>query len=75
MLLITVEPKFTLIVPRWSVASEAVFPAIPLLGTGNAGLPADVCLDTLFRALARALHGGGSGVREASIVLWSRPRT
>jgi O-acetyl-ADP-ribose deacetylase (regulator of RNase III) len=49
--------------------------AFPLLGTGNAGLPEDVCLDTLFRALARALHGGGSGVREASIVLWSRPRS
>jgi eukaryotic-like serine/threonine-protein kinase len=44
--------------------------AFPLLGAGNAGLPEDVCLDTMFRFLARLLSRGLTGIREATIVLY-----
>jgi O-acetyl-ADP-ribose deacetylase (regulator of RNase III)/tRNA A-37 threonylcarbamoyl transferase component Bud32 len=44
--------------------------AFPLLGTGSAGFAEDVCLDTMFRFLARQFRRGATGVREATIVLW-----
>lgn len=44
--------------------------AFPLLGTGSAGFAEDVCLDTMFRTLARAFRRGMTGVREATIVLF-----
>lgn len=44
--------------------------AFPLLGTGSAGLPEEVCLDTMFRYLARLFLGRLTAVREATIVLF-----
>jgi serine/threonine protein kinase/O-acetyl-ADP-ribose deacetylase (regulator of RNase III) len=44
--------------------------AFPLLATGAAGFPKDVCLDTMFRYLARMLLRGVTCVREARIVLF-----
>jgi serine/threonine protein kinase/O-acetyl-ADP-ribose deacetylase (regulator of RNase III) len=44
--------------------------AFPLLGTGTAGLPKDVCLDTTFQFLARTFLHGLTCVREARIVLF-----
>lgn len=44
--------------------------AFPLLGTGTAGFAEDICLDTMFRFLARMFERGATGVREATIVLW-----
>jgi O-acetyl-ADP-ribose deacetylase (regulator of RNase III) len=44
--------------------------AFPLLGTGTAGFAEDVCLDTMFRSLARAFLRRLSGLREARIVLF-----
>ncbi|MBI3861073.1 MAG: protein kinase [Planctomycetia bacterium] len=44
--------------------------AFPLFGTGAGGFPEDVCLDTLFRFLARAFLRGMTCVREARIVLF-----
>jgi O-acetyl-ADP-ribose deacetylase (regulator of RNase III) len=43
--------------------------AFPLLGTGAAGFPHDVCLDTMFRCLARTFLRGMTCVRDARIVL------
>ena len=44
--------------------------AFPLLGTGGAGFPRDVCLDTMFAFLARTLRRGVTTLREARIVLF-----
>ncbi len=44
--------------------------AFPLLGTGTAGLPEDVCLDTMFRFLARLFTQRLTALREATIVLY-----
>jgi O-acetyl-ADP-ribose deacetylase (regulator of RNase III) len=44
--------------------------AFPLLGTGSAGFAEDVCLDSMFRFLAHAFLRRGTGVREATIVLF-----
>jgi serine/threonine protein kinase len=44
--------------------------AFPLLGTGAAGFPKPVCLDTMFRFLVRMLLGGLTSVREARIVIF-----
>ena len=44
--------------------------AFPLLGTGAGGFPQDVCLDTLFRFLARTFLRGMTSVRDARIVLF-----
>jgi O-acetyl-ADP-ribose deacetylase (regulator of RNase III) len=44
--------------------------AFPLLGTGTAGFSQAVCLDTMFRSLARTLLRGLTSVREARIVLF-----
>jgi O-acetyl-ADP-ribose deacetylase (regulator of RNase III) len=44
--------------------------AFPLLGTGAAGFPKEVCLDTTFRFLARMLLRGVTCVSEARIVLF-----
>jgi O-acetyl-ADP-ribose deacetylase (regulator of RNase III)/predicted Ser/Thr protein kinase len=46
--------------------------ALPLLGTGAGGFSRAVCLDTMFRCLARALLRGMTPVREARIVLFRR---
>jgi serine/threonine protein kinase len=43
--------------------------AFPLLGTGSGGFSPEVCLDTMFRFLARTLLRGLTSVREARIVL------
>jgi hypothetical protein len=43
----------------------------PLLGTGRAGFAEDVCLDTMFRFLARTFQHQQTGVREATIVLFA----
>jgi eukaryotic-like serine/threonine-protein kinase len=48
--------------------------AFPLLGTGKGGFSEQVCLDTMFRYLARTLLTGVTSVREARIVLAKRPR-
>src|SRR5262249_18507187 len=44
--------------------------AFPLLGAGGAGFSREVCLDTMFRFLARTLLRGLTSVREARIVLF-----
>ncbi len=44
--------------------------ALPLLGTGSAGFPEDVVLDTTFRFLARTFARRATGVREATLVLF-----
>lgn len=44
--------------------------AFPLLGTGGAGWAHDVCLDTMFRFLARTLVKGLTGVRSVRIVIF-----
>ncbi len=44
--------------------------AFPLLGTGAARFPCDVCLDTTFQFLARAFLHGLTGVEEARIVIY-----
>jgi O-acetyl-ADP-ribose deacetylase (regulator of RNase III) len=44
--------------------------AFPLLGTGGAGFSKSVCLDTMFRFLARTLLRGLTSVREATIVIF-----
>ena len=44
--------------------------ALPLLATGNGGFSREICLDTLFRFLARALLRGLSCLREVRIVLF-----
>jgi O-acetyl-ADP-ribose deacetylase (regulator of RNase III) len=43
--------------------------AFPLLGTGAGGFSKAVCLDTMFRFLARMLMRGLTSVREARIVI------
>ena len=48
--------------------------AFPLLGTGTGGFPLDVCLDTMFRFLARKFLHGLTTVRLARIVLYSHSR-
>jgi serine/threonine protein kinase len=45
--------------------------AFPLLGTGAGQFSRDVCLDTMFRFLARKLAHGLTTVREARIVLFA----
>ena len=44
--------------------------AFPLLGTGTGGFSPEVCLDTMFRFLARMLLRGLTTVREVRIVLF-----
>lgn len=44
--------------------------AFPLLGTGTAGFDEGVCLDTMFRFLARTFQHRLTGVREATVVLY-----
>jgi O-acetyl-ADP-ribose deacetylase (regulator of RNase III) len=44
--------------------------AFPLLGTGTGGFSPQVCLDTMFRYLARMLLRGLTSVREVRIVLY-----
>jgi eukaryotic-like serine/threonine-protein kinase len=44
--------------------------AFPLLGTGAQRLPKEVCLDTMFRSLARMLLRGVTCVSEARIILF-----
>ena len=44
--------------------------AFPLLGTGGAGFSKEVCLDTMYRFLARMFLRGLTSVREARIVLF-----
>jgi serine/threonine protein kinase len=44
--------------------------AFPLLGTGAAGFSREVCLDTMFRYLARMFLHGLSCVQEARIVIF-----
>jgi serine/threonine protein kinase/O-acetyl-ADP-ribose deacetylase (regulator of RNase III) len=44
--------------------------AFPLLGTGGAGFSKPVCLDTMFRFLARTLLRGLTSVQEATIVIF-----
>ena len=46
--------------------------ALPLLGTGVGGFPEDVCLDTMFRYLARMLLRGVTSVQKVSILLFAR---
>jgi O-acetyl-ADP-ribose deacetylase (regulator of RNase III) len=46
--------------------------AFPLLGTGTGGFSPEVCLDTMFRFLARMLLRGLTSVREVRIVLFPR---
>lgn len=44
--------------------------ALPLLGTGALGFSREVCLDTMFRVLARMLLRGLTAVREARVVIF-----
>lgn len=44
--------------------------ALPLLGTGKGAFSREVCLDTMFRFLARMFLHGMTTVREARIVLF-----
>ncbi|MCI0463843.1 MAG: serine/threonine-protein kinase [Gemmataceae bacterium] len=44
--------------------------AFPLVGTGAQRFPRDVCLDTMFHFLARAMLRGLTSVRDARIVLF-----
>ena len=46
--------------------------AFPLLGTGTGGFSPEVCLDTLFRFLARMMLRGLTSVREVRVVLFRR---
>jgi O-acetyl-ADP-ribose deacetylase (regulator of RNase III)/tRNA A-37 threonylcarbamoyl transferase component Bud32 len=46
--------------------------AFPLLGTGTGGFSPEVCLDTMFRFLARMLLRGLTSVREVRIILFRR---
>jgi O-acetyl-ADP-ribose deacetylase (regulator of RNase III) len=46
--------------------------AFPLLGTGTGGFSPEVCLDTMFRYLARMLLRGLTSVHEVRIVLYRR---
>ena len=46
--------------------------AFPLLGTGTGGFAPEVCLDTMFRFLARMLLRGLTSVREVRIVLYCK---
>jgi serine/threonine protein kinase len=45
--------------------------AFPMLGTGTGGFSRAVCLDTMFRFLARTLLHGLTPVREARIVIFA----
>lgn len=47
--------------------------ALPLLGTGTGGFARDVCLETMFRVLARALLYSPTPLRDIRIVLYSPP--
>jgi serine/threonine protein kinase len=47
--------------------------AFPLLGTGAQGFPSEICLDTMFRCIARALLRGLTSVRDVTIVLYCGP--
>ncbi len=44
--------------------------AFPLLGTGNAGFPRGVALDTMFRIIAHRLLRRITPIKEVRIVLW-----
>lgn len=44
--------------------------AFPLLGTGNAGFPRGMALDTMFRIIAHRLLRRVSPIKEVRIVLW-----
>ena len=44
--------------------------AFPLLGTGAGGFSREICLDTMFRSLARMFLHGLTCVREARIVIY-----
>ena len=44
--------------------------AFPLLGTGTGGFSREVCLDTIVRSLARALHHGPTCVEDARVVIY-----
>src|SRR5262249_54503517 len=44
--------------------------ALPLLGTGGAGFSREVCLDTMFRFLARVLLRGLTPVQEVTVVVY-----
>jgi O-acetyl-ADP-ribose deacetylase (regulator of RNase III) len=46
--------------------------AFPLLGTGAGQFSREVCLDTMFRFLARKLEHGLTTVREARLILFAR---
>ncbi len=48
--------------------------ALPLLGTGRGGFAEDICLDTMFRTLARFMISRATSVREARIVLFPTTR-
>jgi O-acetyl-ADP-ribose deacetylase (regulator of RNase III) len=48
--------------------------AFPLLGTGTGGFAQEVCLDTMFRFLARMLLRGLTSVREVRLVLYRSER-
>jgi len=54
---------------RQADAFYATTLALPLLGAGAGRFPEDVCLDTIFRAVARRLLRGITDVREVAIVL------
>src|SRR5207237_3430237 len=45
--------------------------AFPLLATGNGQFSREVCLDTMFRFLARKLAHGLTTVQEARLVLYA----
>jgi serine/threonine protein kinase len=45
--------------------------AMPLMGSGGAGLSDEVALDTIFNAVARHLQRGLTGVNEVRLVLFS----
>jgi O-acetyl-ADP-ribose deacetylase (regulator of RNase III) len=47
--------------------------AFPLLGTGACGFSKEVCLDTMFRFLARMLLRGLTCVQEVRVVLFEPP--
>jgi O-acetyl-ADP-ribose deacetylase (regulator of RNase III) len=49
--------------------------AFPLLGTGNAGLDREVCLDVMFSYLIRALHRGLTNIEEARIIVYAPPKS
>ena len=49
--------------------------AFPLLGTGSAGFPTEVCLDTMVAHLAKILAFGAHSVEQVTITLSGRVRS